>query len=233
VSVVQIADGLPLHTRSEAEIDQFARLAAERNIELELAARGFALDHLRTYIALANRLKARVLRIVDEPPSGEAGLQDYIEVLRAVAPDCARNDVRLAIENYDRFPVAQIRQIVQAVNSPFVGTCLDPTNSLASNEDTVRVFDALEEFAFCLHMKDIAIRRAPDGGGLLVVGCPMGEGQLDIAGLVARAQRTGRAMNVIIEAWLPWQGSLEESLRAEWAWAEGAVRYLKALTGEA
>ena len=64
VSVVQIADNLPLHELPEKELDQLREAAAGRGLVLEAGTRSLDPEHLARYIAISHRIGARILRTV-------------------------------------------------------------------------------------------------------------------------------------------------------------------------
>jgi sugar phosphate isomerase/epimerase len=62
VSVVQIADNLPLHELPDKELDQLREAAAGRGLVLEAGTRSLDTEHLTRYIAISHRIGARILR---------------------------------------------------------------------------------------------------------------------------------------------------------------------------
>src|SRR6185369_1360230 len=77
VSVVQIADNLPLHRFSNSDLDDLAALAQEKRIDLEVGTCGIEPGHLRTYLDIAVRLRSSLIRVLIDtdtsfPTSGEA-----------------------------------------------------------------------------------------------------------------------------------------------------------------
>lgn len=226
VSVVQIADNMPLHTFPPDVIQAFIETAHTRNVTVELGARGIETHHLHTYLDLAKRLGSTVVRVSFPPPDDA---QSAVAQIQSVAPDFEAAGVYLAFENYDHFSVRDLVKIIEAVDSPNVGGCVDPGNSLSANEDTERVVDILGPYAFNLHVKDFAIFREPYKMGFIVQGRPCGQGQLDFVWLLKRMKELNRDVNAILECWTPWQGSLHESLAVENEWITESIRYLRRL----
>jgi sugar phosphate isomerase/epimerase len=64
VSVVQIADNLPLHELPDQELDQLREAAAARGLVLEAGTRSLDVEHLTRYISITHRIGARILRTV-------------------------------------------------------------------------------------------------------------------------------------------------------------------------
>jgi hypothetical protein len=64
VSVVQIADNLPLHELPDQELDQLSEAATGLGLVLEAGTRSLDPEHLARYIAISHRIGARILRTV-------------------------------------------------------------------------------------------------------------------------------------------------------------------------
>jgi sugar phosphate isomerase/epimerase len=109
VRVVQIADNLPLDELPSAQLDRLVSQAAEQKITLEYGVRGILA--LPAQLALASRLKARVLRTVIDSEGHHPGPDEIVARLRAIAPECERRGITLAIENHDRFRAVVLEDI--------------------------------------------------------------------------------------------------------------------------
>jgi len=233
VKVVQIADNLPIHTFPDHLLAAFGETAHKRGIVIELGTSGIDPDNLRRYLELAKRFDAGLVRTNFARPENEADSAAAIRKIRLAIAQYEDAGIFLALENYDHFPVAELAHIIRAVDSPNIGSCVDPGNSLSCNEDTGRVLDILGPLALNLHVKDIAIFREPYNMGFLVEGRPCGAGQLDIPWLIGRIQEEGRQdVNAILECWTPWQGSLQATLEVEDNWIAASIQYLRTLIPE-
>ncbi|QPC81326.1 sugar phosphate isomerase/epimerase [Phototrophicus methaneseepsis] len=230
VKVVQIADNLPIHAYPEDVIAEFGAVAHDRRMTIEVGTSGLDPENLCRYLELAKQFGSKLVRTNSARPDGDAGFAKAVEQLQSVMPLYEKAGILLALENYDHFPVGELAHLIRAVDSPNIGSCVDPGNSLSCNEDTAHVLDALAPLAFNLHVKDIAIFREPYNMGFLVEGRACGQGQLDFSWLIGRIQEEGlEDVNAILECWTPWQGSIEASLQLEDVWIKESIRYLRAL----
>lgn len=230
VQVVQIADNMPIHTYPHDVIHTFAEVAQAREIMIEVGTSGIDYDNLYLYLDLAKQFGSTLVRTNCPRPKSEADFAAAVEQLQAVLPHYEEANVMLALENYDHFPVGEMADMIRAVDSPHIGSCVDPGNSLSCNEDTQRVVDTLAPFVANLHVKDIAIFREPYNMGFLVEGRACGQGQINLPLLINRIQEEGRQnVNAILECWTPWQGSLAASLDVEDSWIKESIRYLRTL----
>jgi sugar phosphate isomerase/epimerase len=226
--VVQFGDHVPLHLLQAAELDRLAARAREAGVEIQTGARRLTAEHLETCLTIARRLGARLLRfVIDEgdyqpPPDGIASL------LRNALPSLASAGVTLAIENHDRFPCATLRRLVDDLDSPQVGICLDTANSLGAGEGIAEVLAQLAPVCVNLHLKDFAIARLPYLMGFTVTGRPLGEGMLPLAQVLATVARHDRCRTAVVETWPPPEAEISATLAKELDWAIRSVQVLRA-----
>jgi sugar phosphate isomerase/epimerase len=231
VRLVQVADNLPLHTLPPDRLDAFEAEAARLGMAVELGTRG--LDHglLRRYLQLCRRFGSPLLRTVVDVPGDEPPLEEVVRRVRAIIADFEEAGVVLAIENHDRFRAREFVRIIQEIDSPCAGICLDTVNSFGALEGPEVVVEALAPYTVNLHVKEFDIRRADFVAGFIIEGKPTGQGRLDIPWLIAELRRHGRDPNAILEQWPYPEADLEATIRKEQQWALESVRYLRALLG--
>jgi sugar phosphate isomerase/epimerase len=227
VRVVQIADYPPLHALADMDLKALRKTAQRRGIALELGTRGIAPDHLRNYLDVARQLHATVVRVIIETQNPQPSTDEIVATLRKVVPDYGRAGVCLALENHDRFRAATLAQIIERLDSPHVGICLDTANSIGCIEGLETLLRVLGARVINLHVKDIRVQRLPDRRGFVVQGCPAGEGQVDIPWVLAELRVRGRDLNAIVEQWPPPEATLAETIAKEEAWATRSIQYLR------
>ncbi len=224
--VLQVADNLPLHPLPRSQWLALGSVAAARDITLEIGTRGLQPDHLLGYLEIAEATGARLVRTLphdgdDRPDFGEA-LRRLCAIVRAYE----QAGVTLAIENHDFYPSQWLKDLVDAIDSPAVGVCLDAVNNLGLGESFREVLTNLGTRTVNFHCKDYTIRRKPTMLGFDVEGAPAGAGMLDLA--TAR-QSLPSGLSWIVESWLPWQGDEETSLRLEREWLSTGLANLRRL----
>ena len=232
VHVLQLADNLPLDRLTDAELQHLTALAHESGVDLEVGTRGITPDLLQRYLSIALTIGSPLVRTVIDTATHQPDADEIVATLRPVLRDYERAGVTLAIENHDRFKARDLVRILQRLNSPAVGVCLDTANSLGALEGTEAVLAALVPWTVNLHVKDIAILRTNRGLGFVVEGRPAGAGMLDIPALLALLAAHGRDPNAIIELWPPEQDTLEETIALERRWVERSVAYMRGLIKE-
>jgi sugar phosphate isomerase/epimerase len=229
VRTVQIADNIPLHTFAQEDLIALREVATDLGVSIEVGTRGIDLPHLQRYLELAREFGSPLLRVVVDTPTHKPTLESLIERMPLLVPWLEAAGIRLAIENHDRFKVGALVKLLTAVNSPYVGICLDTVNSLGAGEGAEVVATALAPYVLNLHIKDYVIRRHPTMLGFEVQGTPAGQGMLDIPWLLALLNAHERDPNAILELWPPPEADVEATIRKEDEWVVQSLAYLRTL----
>lgn len=96
-------------------------------------------------------------------------------------------------------------------------------------EGTAEVLENLLPFALCFHVKELISARNDGYVGFSITGAPLGEGRLDLEGLIRRYHAANPRANLILEQWVPWQGAVAKTIDVEKAWADRSMsRLMKA-----
>ncbi|MBI5667444.1 MAG: sugar phosphate isomerase/epimerase [Chloroflexi bacterium] len=225
--LVQIADNLPLHTLTDEQRRDVRDEAQKRGIAIEVGTRGIQTDHLRQYLEIARFFNSPILRVVVDTKDHHPSPEEVVSLIRVVLPELEAAGITLAIENHDRFKVNQLAGIIQALNSPYVGICLDTVNSFGSLEGPEVVVETLGCHVVNLHVKEFVVKRAGHAMGFEITGRPTGQGMMNVPWLLGRLDGFGRSYNAIIEAWLPMQITIDETVAMEARWARESVTYLR------
>lgn len=227
VDILQIADNLPLHQFSEADVKQLRRRADESGVQIEVGTIGIDPDHLEAYRGIAKTLGSPILRIVIDTPERKPSESEVIDELGALMPAFGDDDVRLLIENHDRFPARSLATILRSIDDPYVGICLDTVNSLGSLETVETVLETLRPWVMNVHVKDFVIRRKDHKMGFEVIGTTAGEGDLRLPPLLETIGALPGAPNVVLEQWPPAEGDLAATVAKEESWAAASIQYLQ------
>ena len=232
LSLLQIADNLPLHLRPQSDVDALGRAARREGVRLELGLGSMSAELVTTYIALAERLNVRVVRIAPDAADARKSAAELAVELREVAPAARRAEVTLAIENHFHLPSPKLVEIIEGVADPTIGVCLDVANSIAVQEWPAETIELLAPYAVNLHLKDYRIAIDRHGVGLSFVGVPLGQGQMDIRSVFAALKRHNRDVSVILEHWLPHGDSAAATLAAEDDWLRQSIAAARAAVTE-
>lgn len=223
IGLVQFADNLPLHELSEEKLISLKELADSRGIEIEVGTRGTTPGHLLLYLRIAKTLGASLCRTMIL----EKNLTNPLREIREVLPAFEESGVRIAVENHGLHTTKELASLFEAIDSPFVGCCLDTVNSFSALDCPRTVIQDLSPFVINLHLKDFDITRADHQMGFKVLGKPAGYGKLDIGGLLKEVRNGQRDTNVILELWTPFMETIEKTVRLERQWFEQSLQHLQ------
>jgi L-ribulose-5-phosphate 3-epimerase UlaE len=67
--------------------------------------------------------------------------------------------------------------------------------------------------------------------GFTVQGTALGQGRLDVQGVIAAVGGSNRDITSVIELWTPRQSRYEETVALEKSWAAQSVKFLRASIG--
>ncbi|WP_102348846.1 sugar phosphate isomerase/epimerase family protein [Bacillus sp. Marseille-P3661] len=227
LEVLQIADNLPLHLMTGEELENFKQSADALGIELEVGTRGIEVEQLLRYLEIAQVLGSKFVRTIIHTSKGTPELTEAIELIQQVIPSYEKAGIALAIENHDRHTVDELIDLLEAVDSPYIGICLDTVNSFGALEAPEFVVKKLAPYTINLHFKDFKVDRVQSQMGFSIVGCPAGEGQLDIDMVMNELSKYGKNPNVILELWTPYEESVSKTIEKENEWANKSIAYLK------
>lgn len=230
LTLVQMADNLPLQMLSPAELDELALAGSRLNVRFELGTRG--LGNVPAYIDLCLHFQSTLLRLVVDAAGEHPTESAIVATIKALVPELAAAGVTLAIENHDRFRAHEFARMIESIGSPNVDICLDTVNSFGALEGPEVVIGALAPHVVNLHLKDFDVRRLPHMMGFEIGGAPAGQGRLNVPGLLDTLRANGRDFNVILELWPPLDRDIESTIHLERAWCQQSVSYLKELIPE-
>jgi len=223
LDLVQFADNLPLHRLADDQIAALGARAKQLGIVLEIGQQGSDMALLDTYLDIAQRLDAGIVRMALDAADADIAQQDLVAGLRAALPKAEAVAATIAIENHFGFPSERLADLIVSIDSPRVGVCVDVANSICAGEWPEATVQRLAPYAVNLHLKDYDILPDPHGVGFRVLGTPLGEGRTDVAWVLQQMQRSGRDVNVVLEHWLPGDADLPTLIAREHEWLARSV----------
>lgn len=223
ISVVQIADNLPLHSLTLNDIINIKETSKKHNITIEVGTKGTSPDHLLKYLNIAKDLKSSIVRTLITTP-------DIIEAerdMKQVLPQFIEAGIQIAVENHGLHTTKQLVSLLNNIDSPYVGVCLDTVNSFGALECPKQVIDDLVPYIINLHIKDFDIKRVKHMMGYEILGAPAGSGKLDVDVLIKSILKQSREPNAILELWTPFTNTVEETIKLENQWFYQSLDFLK------
>jgi 3-oxoisoapionate decarboxylase len=225
--LVQIADNLPLEVLTEKQLSDLAVYAARKSVAIEMGSRGLTMEHTFRCLETAEMLHSSILRMVIDRPGYEPDLSTIKGIINKLIPELRSRNIRLAIENHDRFKAREFEEIILSVGNEWVGICLDSVNSMGAGEGFETVSEILMPYTINLHIKDFTIFRVFHKMGFVIEGRPAGKGMLNIPKLISALSEKGRCNSAILELWTPPEAAIEDTIRKENDWSTESIEYLK------
>jgi sugar phosphate isomerase/epimerase len=105
-------------------------------------------------------------------------MEKVADLLTAAAPLAADHGIRLAVENHCDSFSEEILWLLDRVDNPAVGACIDTVNALHVTEDPMTAIERLAPRAFTNHFRDDRIEF--QRWGFKLVGASVGEGDIDM-----------------------------------------------------
>ena len=229
LGLVQIADNLPLEKMNEKELIDLEKYSSGKGVEIEMGGRGLTPEHTIKCLEAAKSLNSPILRMVIDGAGYVPDLNSVVSVISELIPEFKSGNIRLAIENHDRFKASEFEKIIQSVGSEWVGICLDSVNSMGAGEGFEEVSKILLPYTINLHIKDFTIRRVSHKMGIIIEGSPAGKGMLNIKELIDNLIILKRCHSAILELWTPPESELEDTIEKEEIWAGESIKFLKTI----
>ena len=227
VHIVQVADNLPLHNFPKSGLQEIKKYADNLGVRIEVGSRKMTEENLAKYIEIAAFFESPVVRFVIDGDGFQPSLQEIQQIIENAVTILEKNAIILAIENHDRFKVADFIKIVESAGSKFVAICLDSVNSLGAGEGLETVIGKLAPFTVNLHVKEFTVKRVSHKMGFVIEGSPLGEGMLPLPELLR--QMPEKCHSAILEQWVPPEATLNATIKKEALWAEKSIKYLKSI----
>lgn len=232
-TVFQICDYAPILDADDTALAAIRETARSRGVRLELGTRGTVPAQLRRFLRLAAALDVRLLRSMwtdgdDRPDAAESQRR-----IREILPELEAAGVSLALETYEQVSSTALVELVDAIDHPLVGICLDPANTVANFEQPSDVVARCARRTLNWHVKDFDFSRNPGWVGFIYTGTALGEGRLDYDAFRELVRPAERGISQIVEFWLPWadeapvQEQAETTARREAEWTNTTMEYLR------
>ncbi|RYZ23167.1 MAG: hypothetical protein EOP49_46280 [Sphingobacteriales bacterium] len=227
--VVQFGDNLPLHLLNSRQLASLKTRASEAKLGFEVGTRRLTKENLAAYLRLAVTLESPFVRMIIDDGDYQPSFSEIIRLINASVPALKAANVKLALENHDRFKSTELRKMIIGTDPEWVGVCLDTANSIGSNEGLIETMSVLMPFTINLHLKDVMIKRVPHKMGFTVEGTAAGAGMLDLAWVVRELRKSGQCRSAVVELWTTPLDDLQGTIAREKMLAEQSIDYIKQL----
>ena len=235
---VQLCENLGYAELPDSELSALADQARELGLFLELGMRDLTAANLERHLEIAEIASSALLRIVVGPnqplPPGEpVRLRERaVALLTEALPRCRQLGLTVGLENHFDLPPRELLRLVEEIDDDSVGVIFDTTNSIGFIERPEESLAILQSKLLSVHLKDYEIRKVE--AGYLMSGTRLGEGRLDVEGILRSALAANPAASVILELTIRRAESLTpgEVLAAERSAVADSAATLRELLGQ-
>jgi 3-oxoisoapionate decarboxylase len=159
---------------------------------------------LKRHTEIAAAVGAKVMRIccggrrtrIDDWAKHKARL---VPLLSDAARHARSQGVVLAIENHIDLLADELVELIETVDSPALGVCLDTANNLRMLEDPAVAIEKLAPYARATHIKDITAKSGNPREFAFWPSVPLGQGLIDIPRAFDELRKHGYAGLLALE----------------------------------
>lgn len=172
-----------------AYLAEIRAAAASRGLYIEYGSTLVEQEHTSKQLDVAHQLGAALMRTYmgfsrfERTTNVLAETTKSVAVLRSLAPKAADLGLHIAIENHCDATVDELKSVIERVDSPTVGVCVDLGNFLIHQENPVASVTKLAPHIINTHFKDYDMKMM--NWGFKSFGVPLGEGVIDLAAVLA------------------------------------------------
>ncbi len=112
-------------------------------------------------------------------------------------PVMRKQGLKLAVENHKDWRAEEFLALLKEFESEAIGATFDFGNNLSLLEDPHALCNALAPYILTTHVKDMGLR--PYEGGFLLSEVPLGQGILDLPGLIKTCERKNPSVQLNLE----------------------------------
>jgi 3-oxoisoapionate decarboxylase len=126
-------------------------------------------------------------------------LDECVRTLRAVAPRARDAGIKIGVENHGGVDLLarELRGLIETVGTDVAGACLDTGNPAYGGEDPLLSAEILAPYTVTSHVRDTRIWA--DERGAQAQWVPLGEGNVDLRGILAILQAKAPTVPVDLE----------------------------------
>lgn len=153
-------------------------------------------------------------------------LKKVVDQTTAVLPLVEKTGVKLAFENHTESFASEILWLIDEINHPMVGACVDTANSVMVLEDPMIAIESLAPRSFTNHFCDHRIER--DQFGCRFTGVAMGDGDIDLekALKIFKESSSMERINIEVE-WDAGDDDPDTARKKEYEAVEKSIQYCR------
>ncbi len=232
--VVQLGfDGIqfdPMHLEYNEDTDNIVNFARQNNLFLEYGIIGVKSDDVFKGIEKCRQLNSPVLRSFigfdrfDKTVSISENLKTAEYEITKITHLLESSNIKLAIENHGDVTSDELVDLVESVDHPNVGICLDIGNSICVFEDAFRAVKRMLPYTFTTHIKDYNIEMT--NYGCKISGTSLGKGNLPLHEILDYILNNSSLEKLVLEIPIEASGDEPDTLSKEENAVKDSLNYI-------
>ena len=156
------------------------RAGADQRLQFDLKTGIEITRHLGADIGKISLNLTRPRPVMASEKSSEvmAQLEQIADLITQILPILEHHNIKLALENHTDSFASEILWLLESVDHPLLGACIDTVNPLMVGENPSQAIRELASCAFTNHFRDSIIQQTRYG--CRIVGCALGDGDIDL-----------------------------------------------------
>lgn len=153
----------------------------------------------------------------------------YDEVIECI-PLIEETGIRLALENHTDTFADEVIWLVEEIDHPLVGACVDTVNSVGVLENPKNAIEKMARYAFCNHFCDHRLDR--DEFGMRFHGVALGDGDIDLESVYETIKKESPTDRITFEVeWAQGDDSIEVAREKEMEACVKSIEYAQDVLG--
>ena len=224
-----------LTSHDPAYLKELRSAAQERNLYVEYGSAYLAEDSGVQELRVASSLGAPLMRTFMGFSRFERGTDvagetsRAVTLLRSLAPQAADLGIRIALENHCDATTSELQQVIERVDSPTVGVCVDLGNFMIHLENPVAAVKQLAPYIINTHFKDYDMKM--ENWGFKSYGVALGEGVIDLRAVLDMLVNDAHLDRITLEIVSEPQASEAETLALEEDNVRRSYRFAREVLG--
>ena len=208
-----------LTSHDPAYLAELRSAAEERKLFVEYGSAYLEADTAAEELRVASSLGAPLMRTFMGFSRFERGTDvagetsRAVTLLRSLAPQAADLGIRIALENHCDATTPELLQVIERVDSPTVGVCVDLGNFMIHLENPVEAVKQLAPHIINTHFKDYDMKM--ENWGFKSYGVALGEGVIDLRAVLDILVNEAHLDRIMLEIVSEPQASEAETLALE------------------
>jgi sugar phosphate isomerase/epimerase len=228
-------DAMHLESFEDSYINKIIDRCNEYGFYIEYGVTGVSEEHLLTQLEIAKKFGSAILRTyIGFDPSDKninpgMEIKEAIRVLNIVKVKAEEYNIKIAIENHCDLKTDELIALIQSVNSPFVGVCVDLGNFMIHLENPVDSVRKLAPYIVNTHLKDYNSKM--ENWGFQTFGVACGDGKIDLRAIVKILLEECHLDRIMLELPVQKEATEEATLAKEDLIVRKSVKYCREVLG--